>query len=68
MQRTGNKEKDAQRSVLAADVARFQAEGGVIYQATHEDSKMYRDRMAKHGPYVPLTVSEARMNHRWRTP
>lgn len=67
MQSINRKLADA-RAKLESDVEAWKAEGHTIYQATHEDSKMYRDRMAKHGPYVPMTVAEARMNHRWHIP
>jgi len=62
------------RRQLDSDVAAFLQNGGEIFQATHEDTKMYRDRMAakeksKPGAH-PMTVNHkhpgATPDHRWR--
>ena len=59
----GSRKKEALRAELANDLEAFLARGGTIERVDHTANKGWRGR--KH---TPMTVTQARQEHRWRTP
>ena len=71
MEASKNVKHDEKRRQLASDVADFLYNGGAVYQATHEDTKMYRDRMkpkkkSKPDDHPMQIKPGATPNHIWR--
>jgi hypothetical protein len=66
MQALRAKKKTDQSEKLAADMAVWVAEHGEPPLSDHTDTKMWRDRNAKRGPHIPMTVMESQLKHRWR--
>lgn len=67
MRKSSSRTKQEESAKLKRDVEEFQRQGGVIQQVQVTDNKWYRDLQKKRKPHVPMTITQARRHHQWRS-